>query len=125
MNMKNFYLEAEFKSPCINFKTDGELSISGRSIPENPLLVYEPALEWLAEFFKHKHEKVTLNVAVDLFNSSSGKLLFVLFKELNKYGSVHGNVEIFWHFHEGDDSMGEAGEDFKSMLKIPFHLVEK
>jgi hypothetical protein len=34
------------------------------------------------------------------------------------------NIKIRWEYEEGDDDSMQDGQDFKSMLKIPFEIVK-
>ena len=33
-------------------------------------------------------------------------------------------VVILWYYEEEDDDMLEAGEDYQSIIKVPFKMVE-
>ena len=43
--MKDLSLEGSTKTPTIDFKSDGELLIKGRSIPENSIEFYKPLID--------------------------------------------------------------------------------
>ena len=34
------------------------------------------------------------------------------------------DVVIFWYYEEDDEDMLEAGEDYESIIRIPFKMVE-
>ncbi len=35
-----------------------------------------------------------------------------------------GTVEISWYYEEDDEDMFEAGEDYQSIINIPFKMIE-
>jgi hypothetical protein len=39
--------------------------------------------------------------------------------------SKNGNdIVVKWHYESDDEDMMEAGEDYKSIINVPFELVE-
>lgn len=114
------------KSPNILFEPfSGEFSIKGRSNLENPSKFYESVLRWLNKYVANPAMKTTVNVELEYFNSASSKLLMKSFRILESiHGKDHRKVAINWWYHSSDGSMKEAGEDFKSMLKLNFQFKD-
>lgn len=113
------------KTPFINFDpSTGDFELKGKSIPENSVLFYKPLFEWLDSYVQNPAPKTSLNIQLDYFNTSSSKCIVDLFKKLeliSKNGK--GEAIINWKHDEQDDDMLEAGEDYKSIIKIPFNVV--
>jgi hypothetical protein len=122
--MQHLLIEKSERTPSIEFYTHGELRMEGRSIPENALEFYEEIIEWVKELRKIKPEKVDLHVELEFFNTSTSKLLLHLFKQLDSFKKENSEAQIYWYHEKGDDDMKEAGEDYKSILKLPFHIIE-
>ena len=125
--MDNLHIPAENKKPAIEFEQfSGSLKIGGRSSIENPGKFYEQVIEWLDAYCQSPAVETTFKMEMEYFNSSSAKHLMKIFRVLEK-AHVDGktNVHVEWHHSEHDDSMMEAGEDYASMLKIPFIYVEE
>ena len=120
-----FTLEQTAKTPFINFDTaTGNFELKGKSIPENSATFYRPIYDWLDEYVENPAPSTTLNIQLDYFNTSSSKCIVDLFKKLElivKNGK--GAAIINWMHNENDDDMLEAGEDYKSLIKIPFNIV--
>ena len=110
------------KTPTINFKT-GKIEISGRSIPENSVEFYKPMLEWLTEYIEKPDEKTEINIMLEYFNTSSSKCLLDIFKKFETLHRTH-KIVINWCYEEDDEDMLEAGEDYESIIKVPFNMVE-
>lgn len=124
--MKNLIIEGKTsgKTPTIHFKATGELSISGRSIPEDSRTFYEPVFTWLELLKANLPRKIHLSVKLEYFNTSSSILLLTLFNNLVQlHQAQQTEVKITWIYHDDDDEMHEAGRDYKSILKVPFELV--
>jgi len=109
------------KTPEINFK-EGLIEISGRSIPENSIEFYKPMIEWLKEYV-NEPIKTEVNIKLEYFNTSSSKCLLDVFKKLEDINKKT-EVIINWCYEEDDEDMLEAGEDYESIIKIPFNMVE-
>jgi hypothetical protein len=120
--MQNLLIEKSERTPSVEFYANGKLTLEGRSIPENALEFYEEIIEWVKELKKTKPEKVELHVKLEFFNTSTSKLLLHLFKQLDLFKKDGVEAEIHWYHEKGDDDMLEAGDDYKSILKLPFHI---
>ena len=98
--------------------------MKGKSIPENSTLFYKAMFEWLAEYIENPAPLTVLTIQMDYFNTSSSKSVVDLFKKLELIQkSGKGTVSINWMHNEEDEDMQEAGEDYKSIIKIPFSIV--
>lgn len=126
MAQSPFTAEQSPKTPFINFDpSEGNFELKGKSIPENSVLFYKSLFEWLDAYVQSPAPKTTLNIQLDYFNTSSSKCIVDLFKRLeliSKNGK--GEAIINWMHDEQDDDMLEAGEDYRSIIKIPFNLVK-
>ncbi len=113
------------KTPFTNFNaSSGVFEMKGKSIPENSVIFYKPMMEWLDSYVQSPASATVLNIQLDYFNTSSSKCIVDLFKKLeliSKNGK--GQVTINWMYNEEDEDMQEAGEDYQSIIKIPFNLV--
>ena len=113
------------KTPYINFDaSSGNFELKGKSIPENSVIFYKPMMEWLETYVQNPAPKTVLNIQLDYFNTSSSKCIVDLFKKLEiitKNGK--GEATINWLYNEEDEDMQEAGEDYQSIIKMPFNLV--
>lgn len=110
-------------SPSIIFGK-GVLSIRGRSIPEDSIKLYEPLIDLLTEYIKKPFPITRANISLEYSNSSSNRSLMSIFEILEKIYLIGNNVIIIWNYIKGDQEMLELGEDFKSLVKLPFMLQE-
>ena len=99
------------------------LQIVGRSIPENPEVVFKPLREWVLKYFS-SNDKLKINILLEYINSGSKKYLTNFLAKLNEFYLEGKEVIIYWNFDYDDESMQELGNDLKSMIQIPFHIVE-
>ena len=110
--MENLRLEATKYTPEIILDTNGTISLSGKSYPENTFEFYAPMIKWLEEYFeKNPAETTIINMEIIYFNSSSSKLFFDFFDLLEENLSTN-KIEINWIYDEENESAEEAGEDF-------------
>ncbi len=118
-------IEASNKTPLISTSfAEGKIYISGRSIPENSIDFYKPLLNAMTEHAENPADEVELNVYLDYFNTSSSKCLLDVFKIMEKIHAKNKNGTIVWKYDEDDEDMQEAGEDYQSILNVPFRFEE-
>jgi hypothetical protein len=117
--MGSLHIAASAKTPQIEYNSvESVLVLSGRSIPENAVDFYRPVLDWAQSF--SIEEKLTVQVQLEYFNTSSSKCLLDLLKRLENIESL----EIQWYFDADDEDMLEAGEDYDHIVSVPFKFVE-
>jgi hypothetical protein len=122
--MKNLIIKGEAKTPTIEFNyNNGELVISGRSIPENSIEFYKPIIEWLELLKVSDKDKVVLDIKLEYFNTSSSKCILDVFKKLEEIRGVGKDASIRWFFESDDEDMEEAGQDFSAIIKVPLELI--
>lgn len=121
MIMKGLSIIGTNATPEVVFNTDGKLSVTGRSLPENVELFFGPLEEWMTEL---ETEAVLFDINLEYFNSASSKKILDLLKILDANMKV-GKIEIVWHYEEGDDDCLESGQIFEEMLiRSSFRYVE-
>lgn len=122
--MKDLVINGEAKTPTINFNfQNGELLISGRSIPENSVEFYEPVISWLDEYKSSNGSALSIDIKLEYFNTSSSKCILDLFKKLEELKEVQKDIAIKWYYEEDDEDMEEAGQDFQAIINVPMELI--
>jgi hypothetical protein len=85
VKLQDIRIEATSKTPQVSFTAaSGNLTFTGKSLPENASGFFEPLYKWASEYAKNPAESTNLKFNVDYFNTSSviwmGKILKVLTK---------------------------------------------
>jgi hypothetical protein len=120
--MEDLKHEGSAKTPIVEFSSNGELLLKGRSIPENSIEFYKPLIEWLESYSESPNSTTVLSVQLEYFNTSSSKCILDVFKKLE---SVSGSeITVKWHYEEDDEDMLEAGEDYEAIIDLPFEMIE-
>ncbi len=114
--MKNLVIKEktgqEF-TPEVNFNfQQGTCEISGESYMERTNVFYQPLLDWLNKYLKHKKELV-FNIKLNYFNTSSSRYLLEMLKLLNKSKKKGATVEVKWYYKEMDIDLEEEIEDLE------------
>ena len=94
--------------------------ISGRSYPEDTAEFYIPILEWVDSYVKNPNKKTAFSFKLDYFNSSSYKPFLDILLRLGEIKKKGFDVEVEWHYKEGDLDIKEAGEEFSEIVDVPF-----
>jgi len=122
--MKEIKIDGTAKTPSVHFIDDGQLHLKGRSIPENSIEFYKPLVDWLDEYGNGPQAKTEVHVQLEYFNTSSSKCILDLFKKLESISKQGHDVIIKWYYEEDDEDMLEAGEDYQSIISVPFEMIE-
>jgi hypothetical protein len=123
--MESLSIEGTNKTPSVNLNPEtGVIEIKGRSIPENSIEFYRPIVEWLDQYAKNPNKKTIVNVQLEYFNTSSSKCILDIFKKLESLKKARNEVVINWYYEEDDEDMLESGEDYESIIRVPFKMIE-
>lgn len=115
--------EAE-ETPGILFnKSTGQLSITGKSLPEDAAAFYLPVINWLNNYIKSPVSETQTVFNLVYFNTSSSKQLFKIFTLLKELSQT-APVKIIWRFDAGDKDMLASGERFSKLVQMPIDVVQ-
>lgn len=122
--MRPFVREAKPTTPYVhmNYET-GHIQMKGVSHPENVFTFYNPIYEAIRSFGRVPTNEVVIDFALEYFNTSSARSLFMFFKEVKKLNTFGKKITVNWHYEEDDEDMMETGEDFQELVSIPFNFV--
>jgi hypothetical protein len=113
------------KTPDVSFDhSNGVLLLKGRSIPENSIEFYRPLVDWLENYSSCPQPKTVCDIQLEYFNTSSSKCLLDLFKKMEDMSKGGNEIIINWYYEEDDEDMLEAGEDYQSIINVPFKMIE-
>ncbi|MCQ2958687.1 MAG: DUF1987 domain-containing protein [Bacteroidales bacterium] len=123
--MENYYIEGTEDTPQIEFNAESSVfSISGRSLPENAIDFYAPVLSWIdSNLNENDRRKITFDIKIEYFNTSSSKQLAKLFLTIDKYVEKH-DLNINWFYEKEDLDMLMSGNQYSKFLKVNFKFIE-
>jgi len=123
--MDSIFIEGTPKTPNVRFDNEkGALLLKGRSIPENSIEFYKPLVDWLEAYSNSPQPKTVCEIQLEYFNTSSSKCLLDLFKKMENMIKDGNEIVINWYYEEDDEDMLEAGEDYQSIINVPFKMIE-
>ncbi|MBN4062301.1 MAG: hypothetical protein COA57_12015 [Flavobacteriales bacterium] len=120
-------------SPKVVFDPkQGIFEISGESKPADCREFFGKLMSWLDEykkvFIKRKklvtgHGKLNLTLKLDYFNSTSAVYLLEVIRFFERLWEEMYNAKVLWYYQEIDEDMKETGEEFSSLVKLPFEMI--
>jgi hypothetical protein len=121
--MEKHVIQEELKNcPGIVYYPDtNKLELVGRSIPENPELIFRRLEEWISSHFE-KNNALLVNIQLEYINSGSSKYLYEVLKRLTSYSRSGKNVKMKWLYEEDDEAMLELGEHYRDTAGIPLEI---
>jgi hypothetical protein len=122
--MEKLLIEQGIKTPYISFSHEtGILELKGKSIPENSIEFYRPVYAWLDEYATQPKNKTSIIIQLEYFNTSSSKCLLDIFRKLEPIQrNSKSEVLVTWLYEEDDEDMMEAGDDYQTIVKLPFEI---
>jgi hypothetical protein len=121
--MEKLVIQEELKNcPGIVYYPDtNKLELVGRSIPENPELIFRRLEEWITSHFE-KNKGLDVSIQLEYINSGSSKYLYEVLKRLTGYGRSDKAVKMKWLYEEDDEAMLELGEHYRDTAGIPLEI---
>jgi hypothetical protein len=104
-------------------KEKGLLEISGRSLPEDVNQFYEQILDWIDQYSENPNDRTVFNFKLEYFNTASSKVILDILLKFEEIVEKGKEVLIKWHYHEDEEDMLEAGEEYADIVEIPFDYV--
>jgi hypothetical protein len=121
--MEKLIIQESLKNvPGIVFYPDEKiLEMTGRSIPENPELIFRRFDEWLTGYFETERVLVA-SIFLEYINSGSSKYLYEILRKLTGYKLSGMDVRIVWKYEEDDEAMLDLGEHYRDSAGIPLDI---
>ena len=121
----NLNIEATRVTPYVHLDiSENEMTIKGRSSPQHSLMFYDPIIEHIRKISDHLIDKrLTINIQLEYFNTSSAKCIINLFKIFVSMKSKGYDVVVNWYVEDEDEDMRESGEDFEDLTNLYFNYV--
>lgn len=104
-------------------KESGQITISGRSLPEDAFSFYEPVMSWLSGYVSAPAGSTHFNFKLEYFNTASAKQIFKIIGIANELSKTN-KVTVKWFYDEGDRDMLSSGERFSKLTQLPFEYIE-
>lgn len=123
MELKSLFIEPTVKTPQIDLNhLNGELIFSGRSIPENPAILYAHILSWVEEYIKNPSRLTNLRFNIEYFNTASSLWLARIVKALTSIENTEFTVLIHLYFHI-DEYNSMKVDDLEETLLPMINLI--
>jgi hypothetical protein len=121
--MEKVVIQEELKNcPGITYYPDhNRLEMVGRSIPENPEMIFRRLEDWITLHFQN-NDALNVNIQLEYINSGSSKYLYQVLKRLTGYQRAGKAVIIKWRYEEDDEAMLELGEHYRDTAGIPLEI---
>jgi hypothetical protein len=122
--MESIFIKGTKRTPEINFKLNGFLSINGISIPEDAVEFYRSTMEWLDKYSKLDPENVNLRINFVYINTTSTSMILRILKKVFEVCGDKTNLKIVWTYQKGDTDMFEQGKVLEKLVGHSFIFEE-
>ncbi len=122
--MRAIKIDAKEDTPKIYLDPENNVfEISGRSLPEDAQVFYEPIISWLREYSTKPNKETVFQFKLNYFNTASSKLILDVLMILEEIHQEGNDLKVKWLYEENDEDMEEAGEEYAELVEIPFEHV--
>ncbi len=111
--MDDLLINETASTPEIDFRNSGQLSIKGKSLPEDPKGFYNPLFDWADQL---SAEHVQIDIKLEYVNTSSSKNILELIKFIDRNKNIR-SLNMNWYYEEDDFDILEFGEIVERSLK--------
>ncbi len=121
--MEKHVIQEELKNcpGIVYYPETNQLDLIGRSIPENPELIFRRLDEWITLHFE-KNKELNVCIQLEYINSGSSKYLYEILKRLTGFSRSGNSVKMKWRYEEDDEAMLELGEHYRDTAGIPLQI---
>jgi len=119
-------IQATNDTPSVELnKEHGVFKFEGKSLPEDVIKFFGPIQNWFNDYCNDPNPKTEIVFNLDYFNSSSARIIVKILIALESIHASKSQVHISWYYSENDEVMHDRGMELKSVLNLPFDMVEK
>lgn len=118
--LKNLFVEQTDKTPLIDFNyLNGELILSGKSIPINAPRIFEPLLEWVNDYVRNPRQTTNLRLNLEYFNTASSIWLAKIVKSLSGITKPESVLILHIYFPIEDfDDIDDIKDDLSPVIDV-------
>ena len=100
----------------------GEITIQGRSIPEDSFEFYEPVVEACQKYIIKPAKHTEVKIHLEYVNSGSKKYLTNILTVLEASYLDGNGYSVTWIYESDDEAMLDLGKDLKGIVKSPLTI---
>ena len=101
-------------------KEKGIFLLKGHSRPEDSVNFYQPILNWIKAYAANPNTTTVVTIALEYFNTSSSKMVYSLIGTFKEPFSKGFDIKVDWQYPADDEDLLEMGQDYASIVPIPF-----
>lgn len=118
--MRALTIEATEYTPKVQFTSDGQMTLTGKSLPEDTSKFYEPLLSWAAEY---NLEKLIITIRLDYMNSSSAHQISKLLIMVKDNAAVK-ECSVEWYYEAHDEDSLDFGKELEYLTDFKFTFYQ-
>jgi hypothetical protein len=122
--MEKIIINKTMESPGLVIDSySGYIEISGNSTLNNPTRFFKEVLRNIVSYFETPKPTTSINFRLNYVNTSSSKWIFYILKNIEARHHKKTTVQINWYYDYDDETILEAGETYRTLVKVPFNLI--
>lgn len=100
----------------------GTLSMKGDSYPENPLVFFNPVLDWVERYLSETDRPLHLKLELLYMNTSSIRAMMEILEMMDEAYEQKRDVSLVWYHATANERVAEVAEEFREDHAFPFEI---
>ncbi len=123
--MEDLFIDPSPFTPLVRAQAaQGEISLSGRAMPEDGDQFFRPLFEWIDGYLETPAPTTQIEIRLDYFNSSSSKYLLLLLRKFEALAQQGQTVSAKWYYDPEDEDTLEFIEQLDGLLSLVIEAIE-
>jgi Domain of unknown function (DUF1987). len=118
--MEPIRIKATSDTPKVECSPDGSITLAGKSLTEDPLAFFKPIIEWVSNI---DTPVITIHIQLEYMNTACSKEIYNLLNAAKENKNKQQFI-VNWFYEASDEDSLEIGQEFESMLEIPFNIKQ-
>ena len=111
-------------TPEVYLDPNGVIRIKGKANVLATSANYVLINDWLDKYLANPADITVVDICVEYLNSFCTAKLVDMLKKISGIILKDKKLVINWYYEEDDEDMLEAGEDYESIIRVPFKMIE-
>ena len=111
-------------TPEIVLDPSGKIQIKGRSISGEVKALPAEVEIWLDSYLQNPGDLTLIEIYLDYIGGFNSGYYMEIVRKIKAVLQQNRKLAVNWYYEEDDEDMLEAGEDYESIIRVPFKMIE-
>jgi hypothetical protein len=110
-------------TPEVLLDPKGVVTIKGRLTHFDLGEFYRELENWIDEYISDPADRTSVDIQLEYLSTLNCMTIIVALKKFSSIKLMNKELNVNWHYEEGDEDIYEQGEFISSAINIPFNFL--